>query len=469
MERHFEHIIVLMLENRSFDHLFGFLKHSKKFNGLTGQEYNPKTKLDNTKIYVNKSDKPYIEPDPPHSHAEVMQQIDLGLGSKNDGFVHAFLEKQKLRGGASKAEEIMSVLDPTTSKKCGFIMAELAKRFVLCDNYFSSVPGETWPNRNYIQAATSHGEVDIKLKFYTDETVYERLAKNGHTWQIYHDGVPQTWAFPKLWFLSKGGFRHFDHFAADVKNDRLANYTFIEPKHFSLGGNTNNMHPGNNSTDRDTDFKAAENLVAYIYNLLNTNKKVFNKTLFIVTFDEHGGFYDHVEPPACVPPDSYINNGSQFKFDKLGIRIPTILISNKFKTSHVDSTLYDHSSVVKSVLQNFGINSSLTERDKNANNIIEPNILQRKKNNLPDVQSHIIAPTFSVRGDTTEPEPNEFQKELMELAANVDQVMDPNYDKVMSNIKALNQPIVRGSSTKTDAAVDIRAVEQKFTAMYGKE
>ena len=125
--------------------------------------------------------------------------------------------------------------------------------------------------------------------------------------------------------------------------------------------------------------------------------------------------------------------------------------------------------MVKSVLQNFGINSSLTERDKNANNIIEPNILQRKKNNLPDVQSHIIAPTFSVRGDTTEPEPNEFQKELMELAANVDQVMDPNYDKVMSNIKALNQPIVRGSSTKTDAAVDIRAVEQKFTAMYGKE
>lgn len=467
MERHFEHIVVLMLENRSFDHLFGFLNHTKKFNGLTGQEYNPKTKTDPTKIFVNKSDKPYIDPDPPHSHAEIMQQVDLGIGGKNDGFVHVFLEKQKVKGGTSRPEEIMSVIDPSTPKKCGFIMAELAKRFVLCDNYFSSVPGETWPNRNYIQAATSHGEVDIRLKFYTDETVYERLAHNGHTWQIYHDGVPQTWAYPKLWFLKNGGFRHFDHFADDVKKDRLSNYCFIEPKHFSLGGHTNNMHPGNNSTDKDTDFKAAENLVAYIYNLLNTNKKVFNKTLFIITFDEHGGFYDHVEPPACVPPDGLINNASQFKFDKLGIRIPTILISNKFKTSHVDSTLYDHSSVIKSVLENFGISTSLTARDKNANNLIEPNILQRKKNNLKEVDPHILATTTQVRGATQQTELNEFQKDLMELAANVDQVMDPNYNQVMANIKVLNQGPVRGSTTKVASPVDIKAVEQKFAAMYG--
>lgn len=467
MERHFEHIIVLMLENRSFDHMFGFLNHPKKFNGLTGLEWNPKSSTDSTKIFVSKSAKTYIDPDPPHSHEEIIKQINLGIGGKNDGFVHVFAEKKAAKKGKSDISEIMSVIDPTTPKKCGFIMSELARRFVLCDNYFSSVPGETWPNRNFVHAATSHGEVDINSKFYHDKTVYEKLEENGFRWHIYHDGPPQTWAFPRLWFSKIGGFKKFKHFADDIKDDNLPHYSFIEPRHFGIWNKTNNMHPGNNSKDKDGDFQAAENLVAYIYNLLNTNKKVFNKTLFVVTFDEHGGFYDHVEPPACVPPDDLMNDEYQFKFDKLGIRVPTILISNKFKSSHIDSTLYDHSSIIKTVLQNFGIASHLTNRDKNANNIIEPNVLQRKKQKLDEVPLHQVLADNIVRSSKQEEVVlNEFQKDLMELTRNVDQVMDPSYQNVLRNIETLDKSVVRGSHANQSQKINILDVENRFEAMY---
>ncbi|MBK7633078.1 MAG: hypothetical protein IPJ13_01480 [Saprospiraceae bacterium] len=107
-------------------------------------------------------------------------------------------------------------------------------------------------------------------------------------------------------------------------------------------------------------------MIAFVYNTLHTNKKVFDKSLLIITFDEHGGFYDHVPPPACTPPDDKTaDNG--FNFDRYGVRVPAIIISPYVKKSYIDSTLYDHTSIIKSVFQNFDIPSHLTNQDKNAN------------------------------------------------------------------------------------------------------
>jgi phospholipase C len=466
MAAKFEHFIVLMLENRSFDHLFGFLNHSKKFNGLTGNETNPVSRANPTPIHVYKTDKTYITPDPPHSHNEVMTQLDLGIGGKNDGFVQAFADKKATKGGTSDIKEIMSVIDPTTPKQCGFIISELAKRFVLCDNWFSSVPGETWPNRIFAVAGTSNGEVNIKTKFYTNKTIFEALADNGLTWQIYHDGPAQLWAFYKLWFKKNGGFRSFSKFKEDVKNDTLSNFIFIEPKHFAFDRNTNNMHPGSNATASDTDFKSAENLMAFIYNTLNTNKKVFDKSLFLITFDEHGGFYDHVTPPACIPPDNKVADGG-FMFDRLGIRVPAILISPYVKKSYIDSTLYDHTSIIKSVFQNFGLTSYLTQRDKNANSFLDKILVSRKKNNLNVVAEH--EEQFASRLSTIQKIPqqyNDFQEDLNELAINVDKVKADTLEEVEANIKRLEEPAF-ALERKAVGKPDLKAIESAFLKRYG--
>ncbi|MGB4958806.1 MAG: alkaline phosphatase family protein [Saprospiraceae bacterium] len=464
----FEHIIVLMLENRSFDHLFGFLNHSKKYNGLKGTESNPKSITDSTPISVYKSDKTFISPDPGHSHDEIMTQLDLGLGHTNDGFVHSFTLKKALKGGTSEPKEIMSALDPTTPQQCGFIMSELAKRFVLCDNWFSSVPGETWPNRNFAVAATSNGEVNIKTKFYSNKTIFEELAKNGRTWQIYQDGPAQLWAFYKLWFLKNGGFRSFSKFKEDVKNDKLNNFVFIEPKHFPLFGPTNNMHPGNNSQDSDTDFKSAENLIAFIYNTLHTNKKVFDKSLLVITFDEHGGFYDHVPPPTCTPPgDKTADNG--FNFDRYGVRVPAIIISPYVKKSYIDSTLYDHTSIIKSVFQNFDIPSHLTNRDKNANSFLDNVLVSRKKTNIKDIDEHEI--TVATRSLEVQPENhpyNDFQEDLNELVNNMNEVMDDSEAKVAAKIKALDTQ-TRSLEKTVHQKVNLKAFEDKFLERYSKK
>ncbi|MCB9309403.1 MAG: hypothetical protein H6567_05015 [Lewinellaceae bacterium] len=465
MPRQIEHIIVLMLENRSFDHLFGFLDHPKPYNGLTGTESNPISATDNTQKSVFKSTKTYITPDPPHSHQEILQQMDLGIGGTNDGFVAAFAAKKALNGGASDIGDIMASLDTESPNNNGFIMAQLAKRFVLCDNWFSSVPGETWPNRNFVHAATSAGEVNITKKFYKDKTVFEAVADHGLRWKIYHDGPPQSWVFYKLWF--QGGFSHFSNFEEDVKKDRLANYVFIEPKHFSFGGNTNNMHPGSNKTSSDMDFKNAENLVAYIYNLLNTNKKVFNKSIFVITFDEHGGFYDHVPPGRCSPPDNRMGEGG-FAFDKYGMRVPTIIISPYAKKSYVDSTLYDHTSIIKSVFENFGIPGQLTNRDKNANSFLDNALVSRKKNQLDGVREHDIQEVFTTRSGGPE-ELNDFQRDLVMVAEAVDKVMADNQKEVEANIKRIGNNAEFDGVRALDAHMDtnrLLVIEKRFLKMY---
>ncbi|MEZ4910236.1 MAG: alkaline phosphatase family protein [Saprospiraceae bacterium] len=467
MKSPIEHIIVLMLENRSFDHLFGFLKHPKKINGLTGNEFNPVSATDATPKTVYKTSKTSISPDPPHSHEEVMLQMDLGIGGQNDGFVKAFSDKKNLKRGTSDIGEIMGAIDTESDKKCGFIMAELARRFVLCDNWHSSVPGETWPNRNFAIAGTSNGEVNIKTRFYKNRTIFEAVADHGLQWQIYHDGPPQTWAFYKLWFKGNGGFRSFSHFKKDVKDNNLANFVFIEPKHFALKGITNNMHPGNNSSESDTDFKNAENLVAFIYNTLNSHKKVFNKSLLLITFDEHGGFYDHVPPPRCVPPDD-LKSDDGFAFDRLGVRVPAIIISPFAKKSYVDSTLYDHTSIIKSTFDNFQIPGHLTKRDKLANSFIRNALASRKKLNLDTIIEHPI--DIYLTRSNKEEKLNEFQSELADLAFDVETVMDKDINKVEKNITNmgnLKSSSVTRSSTKTTASTDkLREIENNFHSMY---
>ncbi|MEE9372548.1 MAG: alkaline phosphatase family protein [Saprospiraceae bacterium] len=477
-----EHIIVLMLENRSFDHLFGFLDHKKPFNGLTGNESNPTSKTTSNPVKVIKGTKTFINPDPGHSHADILEQLNLqnpgGLTVLNDGFYHNFSKRIVAKGGTSHPKEIMSCFDPRNSENHTKILGALAKNFVLCDNWFSSVPGETWPNRNFAHSGTSNGEVNIKKKLYGNRTIFEVVADHNLSWKIYRDGFAQSQAFHKLWFKKKknGGFRKFSKFTEDVRKEELANYVFIEPRHMPmLSGRTNNMHPGNNQNSSDQDFKAAENLVAQVFNALRTKKTIWNKSLLVITFDEHGGFYDHVRPEKCVSPDGKVSDEG-FDFKRYGIRVPTILISPHLENRNVDHTLYDHTSIIKTVLENFSIKETLTERVRNANSFLANIGKPIKKTWLKKkVKLHANDPeTLTFGAVRNAPlELNDFQKDLVEMSRNIEKVMHKDEAEVERRIKKMEEDQIKIEggemalkSASPTSYSDIEKMSDKFSMMY---
>ncbi len=400
-ESRIEHLVVLMLENRSFDHMLGFLPHvDPTFDGLRGGGYH-NVSLDGVVIPASSDGEPG-DAAPDHSYAGVLEQIS-GYGDvpANGGFVSSY---SSVAGDPNAGPNVMRCLDPL--RRCP-VLAELAQEFAICDAWFSSVPGETWPNRNFAHAATSDGAANIEIGFYYDRTIFEQLAQGGATWRIYHDGFAQAWCFRNLWrqrltwfdrllgraqtignwYLQPAFFEH-------VKAGDLPAYTFIEPAHLSMPGEsgvTNSQHPDNNRHS-PRDFYAGEDLIKNVYRALLDNPALFERTLLLITYDEHGGFYDHVPPPSAIPPGDKVwrswsrRAGSfgralltrlqggtapkpeRFRFDRLGVRFPAVLISPWIQPGTVVHTKLEHASIPATLRALFLPSlPSLTARDAGAN------------------------------------------------------------------------------------------------------
>jgi len=263
------------------------------------------------------------------------------------------------------------------------ILSMLAREFAVFNYWYSSLPGPTWPNRFFIHAATSGGLTDspssgqILSGFrFENGTIYQRLAEAGKTWCIYHDGLPQAAGLSSLRgeFVDPvtSRFRDRDDFFEDVKNGKLADYNFIEPR-YDTGNNYldgNSMHPLN-------DLRKGEQLVKEVYESLR-NSRYWAETMLVITFDEHGGFYDHQSPPAAVPPGddaTYANQNYTFRFDRLGVRVPALVVSAFTARGAVigsdpsdPSTIFDHTSVLATAERLFGL-PPLTKRDAAANTL----------------------------------------------------------------------------------------------------
>lgn len=390
-----DHVIVLMLENRAFDHMLGWMRHPTPFDGIPPGFTLPEAPGSARSYPVSRRGRPNIYPDPDHEHAAVMRQLFLAnppyphLGAAtNRGFVwdfilHTAATRPGLLGRIWNAirrifgwrepptspvdEPVASFDDPVPSGVDGpSVLRTLAREYAFADRWFSSVPGQTWPNRNFAHAGTSAGEVNIHVRFYTDPTVFEALETAGHTARIYHDGPPQSWAFPKLWWPPRGMFQPMGAFYDAVRDDALPAYTFIEPRHFSLlKGYTNNQHPGDNARD-GLNFAAGESLIRDIYHALLANESVWKKSLLIITYDEHGGLFDHAPPPwdpARFATGDVSRDG--FRFDLLGVRVPAVFVSPWIERGKVDTTFYDHTSIISSLRKRFGL-GPLRSRDAQA-------------------------------------------------------------------------------------------------------
>jgi phospholipase C len=211
---------------------------------------------------------------------------------------------------------------------------------VLCDRWFSSLPGPTWINRVFAHAGSSLGHVNepgslfsAKFHLFGERTLYDELSHAGIDWRIYFGDVPQSLALSHQ-FRHLAHYRRFPHFAEDVTAGKLASYVFIEPTYFGPG--QNDQHPPH-------DVLLGDALIAEVYNTLRGNPALFARTLLIVLYDEHGGFYDHVVPPVTIPPDEHT---TQFGFDRLGFRVPTVLVSPMLDPG-VASTVFDHTSLLR--------------------------------------------------------------------------------------------------------------------------
>src|SRR5205807_2981 len=238
-----DHVVVLALENRSFDHMLGALDHpNPAFDGLGhgGPYTNPGWNGDAVAAAVGA--KAVLPVGPDHAHDGVMQQ--LGIASDrppwhptNTGFVSSYdrtcrnLRSPRYRGllgpvanwwdarkQASRAPVTgrgpLIMLSQAVANVP--VLSRLAVEFAVCTRWFCSVPGETWPNRNFLHATTSDGETDIDVRFYDNRTIFDVLEAAGHSWRIYYDDTPQVWAFSHLWDTDerRANWFEFSEFAA---------------------------------------------------------------------------------------------------------------------------------------------------------------------------------------------------------------------------------------------------------------
>ncbi|MBI5644262.1 MAG: phosphoesterase [Deltaproteobacteria bacterium] len=375
-----KHIIVLMLENRSFDHMLGFYPGVNGLNGTESIPIDPDSPASGSINIIKTSDSDgyTTDPDPMHNLEDVSLQLygsknaDFSNTPLNNGFFKNYLSR--CGNNETKARNIMKCFSPEQLP----VLITLAKNFVVCDNWFCSVPGPTWPNRFFAHAATSHGILDNRLARgpFRMKTIYNLIEEKNKelplhqkiSWRIYWENFPHTSLFIKLADYNETNLSHFNNFIGDVhlcgESDRFfPNYVFIEPGYEDAKiGKKNDQHPPG-------DLRKGEALIAYIYNILRGNENLWNSSLFVILYDEHGGFYDHVPPPGTVPPDDKRSpDHPSFNFDRLGLRVPALLISPYVAKGGVDKTLYDHTSILATVEERFGL-PNLTERDKNANKL----------------------------------------------------------------------------------------------------
>jgi phospholipase C len=370
------HVVVLMMENRSFDHLLGF---RTGVNGLKGDEFNlleptKRQSLANPPFTVG-SGAPYaitVGLGPGHS----VNQTDVQLfGSKrtsghekNSGFVAAYKSELGADHVHSPSHADMSVVMTSFSPAQLPAINALADQFAICDRWHAEVPGPTHPNRLYLHAATSDGHaLNAWSATFDLKTIYQQVAEAGFTWATYEEDSNEVREFTPL-LVGSPPFKQMSDFAGDCAAGTLANYVFISPRILTdqAGDMVNSQHPPH-------DMRWGEYLIADVYEALRSNPAVWNATLLVVVYDEHGGFYDHVPPPPASNPDGKTSPTAgdpsyapKFAFDRLGLRVGAVLVSPWIPAGTVCSDLLQHTSVMKTARELFGVTGTLTQRDAEA-------------------------------------------------------------------------------------------------------
>lgn len=333
-----DHIIVLMLENNSFDRMLGGLFPPRPdaanpgggVKGAAAQYSN----IDQTtgKSYAMVETRAREMPeDPGHDLTDVLPQI----ANHCSGFVNNFVSKYP-NSAATERQEIISYYADGALPA----LHALAKNFTVCDRWFSSMPGPTWTNRLFLYSGTSWGFTDMNALHYWDQpTLFDQLSNSGVAWKLYYGDISSTYILVN--HPDSTATVPLRDFYIDAKGpeSKFPTFSLIEPGYF--GKAPSDQHPPH-------DVFRGEALIAEVYNALRANDALWQRSLLVVTYDEHGGFYDHIDPPASNAPDTR-RDGSGFNFDRYGVRVPAVLISPWLDAGVITDT-FDHTSLVKFVL-----------------------------------------------------------------------------------------------------------------------
>lgn len=455
----FDHLVVLMLENRSFDNLFGYLyeneqpkrfipKGDELFRGVAGRDdlYNLDDGNPPRKYFVAKAPYERLEdmfaPYPNTGEfyvPDINRQIygsdevpgDLSKLPKTNlmqGFVQDYIrvigESKRWDGGVTPAPEVVQQVMSCFPPEALPVLNGLARSFAISDAWFASVPTATWPNRAFVHSGTSRGRVlnkpAIEWVFKHDQpTIFQRLTDklgNDRAWRVYGEetsfaSITKLLHKPLHAREFKSHFEHLERFYEDCENGSLPAYSFLEPRMLS---NVNDSHPPYwLNPFAASSLLASEHFVNDVYNAIRRGKN-WDRTLFVITFDEHGGLYDHVVPPTnAMPPDALSRDAGElgFRFDRFGLRVPTLFISPYVEEGTVirapGETPFDHTSIIKTICKRWDL-EGLTARDKAAPDFGA--VLSRDER-APRRET----PSFEPRPYTPLPEPKAHQAPLGHL------------------------------------------------------
>jgi phospholipase C len=344
-----DHIVVLMLENRSFDHMLGFLSIDEGRTDLEG----PTTALENKAggktfpFHAAKSTKLVKAQDPCHSGSCVDEQVAEGQMS---GFASNY--KKTRPKPPFKGDTPATIMTYHTADQLP-VYAYLGDRFCVCDHWFCSVGGATMPNRCYAAAGTSEGHRDnLKpSRPWNLASFIRHLDAAKVQWRWYsHDYVPSLWLIDPVYGLSQMLPSFFDRqdplghrsFLQRAAKGDLPAVSWIDPNFIDLSFGPQ----GSNDDHPPSDLRAGQMLVLKTFHAL-ARSPAWPKTMLVITYDEHGGFYDHVPPPDAE------DDSKDAALHRLGPRVPAIVVSPLVGKQQVSKTVYDHTSIIKTILARF--------------------------------------------------------------------------------------------------------------------
>ncbi|HVV82278.1 MAG TPA: alkaline phosphatase family protein [Kofleriaceae bacterium] len=321
-------IVCVMMENRSYDHLFGARKllEGKPGDGLMAGMSNPDLDGNPVGIYEAMMAGMCV-PDPPHGwDSSHLQWSDM----TNQGFLREF---QHDKGDDRTLTQVMEYL----TRQHVPVSWAIADAYATCDRYFCSVMGPTWPNRMFWHSGDSGGLTanEFPMTGFNWPSIYHRLDAKGVGWRYYYTDLPVLALIDTL--NKEGKVWDISEFYADAMYGRLQPVTYVDP-----GFGTNDDHPPHHPI-------LGQQFLASVYTALATSPQ-WKNTLMVVTYDEHGGFFDHVSPPKTTG-DARADQG----FDQLGFRVPTMIIGPYVKPGYVSSVTYDHCSVLRHIEKMFDL------------------------------------------------------------------------------------------------------------------
>ena len=395
-----DHVFVLMLENHSFDNIFAF----SGIPGIIHATTSNSNTLGQQTYHVSSPAPSSMPTDPGHEFWDVLQQL-CGQSARhypwqpyprpinNSGFVYNYAvsksEITKNNPNLPLPEQYGDIMQCFDTRSELPVIYQLATEFAICDHWFSSIPGPTWPNRFFVHGASSAGWADSPpsgtivrwetpgggFTYPSGSSIFDALSKARLQWRVYVDetgpllgGIPQVAALKGVTY--QVNTQAFSVFQSDLQAPYPYAYTFIEPNYGDVAGGS---YTGGSSQHPMDGVARGESLIKQTYEAIR-NSPLWNRSLLIITYDEHGGFYDSVPPgPAPRPADGSPNdaniNNNGFLFDNYGVRVPAVVVSPMIPKGTVDHTLYDHASVPATLEHLYGL-PPMTERDSTANTVL---------------------------------------------------------------------------------------------------